>query len=64
MRLDHPRLGNVEAIGMGVPIQFSATPARLDEPAMDLGAANEEIYRGLLEMSEEELALLRAARVI
>jgi formyl-CoA transferase len=64
MRLDHPRLAGIEAIGMGVPIHFSETPVRLDEPAMDLGAANEQIYRGLLGISEDELASLREARVI
>lgn len=53
-----------KAIGTGVPIHFSATPVRLDEPAMDAGAANAKVYRGLLGLSEEELASLRAARVI
>ena len=50
------------AIGIGMPIRFSATPVRLDQPAMALGGANEEIYGGMLGMSQEELASLRAAR--
>jgi crotonobetainyl-CoA:carnitine CoA-transferase CaiB-like acyl-CoA transferase len=64
MKLSHPRLGRLEAVGMGLPIQFSKTKSQFDQPATELGAANEEIYRGLLKLSEEDLAKLRTERVI
>jgi formyl-CoA transferase len=61
VRLEHPSLGGMEAVGIGLPIQFSATPVRFDRPAMPLGGANEEIYGGMLGMSQEAIASLRAA---
>lgn len=64
VRLEHPSLGGMEAVGIGMPIQFSATPVRFDRPAMPLGGANEEIYGGMLGMSQEAIASLRAAGVI
>lgn len=64
VKLSHPRLGALDAVGMGMPIQFSKTKAQFDQPATELGAANEEIFKGLLKLSEEDLAKLRAERVI
>ena len=64
VKLSHPRLGGLEAVGMGLPIRFSKTKSQFDRPATELGAANEEIYKGLLKLSEEDLARLRADRVI
>lgn len=64
MKLEHPNLANIDAMGMGLPIQFSRTPAQFDQPAQALGEANEEIYRGLLKLSEAELAQLREQGVI
>ncbi|HSW18987.1 MAG TPA: CaiB/BaiF CoA-transferase family protein [Ramlibacter sp.] len=63
VRLEHPDLAK-DAMGMGLPIKFSQTPAQFDEPAQALGAANEEIYRGLLQMSQEQLRQLRDDKVI
>ena len=64
MRLSHPDLGRLDAVGMGLPIQFSETPSQFDRPATALGSANEEVFLGLLGMGQEELAQLRADRVI
>lgn len=64
MNLQHPDLGPIDAVGMGLPIQFSKTKGQFDQPATQLGAANEEVYGELLKLSKEEIAELRAARII
>jgi crotonobetainyl-CoA:carnitine CoA-transferase CaiB-like acyl-CoA transferase len=64
MKLSHPKLGSISAIGMGLPIQFSRTPSQFDRPATDLGSANADIYGGMLGMSAEEIAGLRSDGVI
>ena len=46
VRLEHPGLADVDAMGMGLPIKLSQTPVQFDQPAQELGAANDEIYRG------------------
>jgi len=64
--LEHPGLtaGGAAVMGMGLPIHFSVTPVRFDQPAQALGAANDEIYRGLLKVSDEELRQLGEQGVI
>jgi len=64
--LEHPCLeaNNTMAMGMGLPIQFSVSAASFDQPAQALGAANDEIYRGLLGLSEAQLTQLRTEGVI
>lgn len=62
--LEHPALRGVKAVGMGMPIQFSRSKARFDQPATAVGAANDEILGGLLELSQAEMATLRADGVI
>ncbi|CUB01540.1 CaiB/BaiF CoA transferase family protein [Comamonas thiooxydans] len=64
--LVHPGLeaSGTVAMGMGVPIQFSETPASFDQPAQALGEANEAIYCDLLKLSGAELQQLRAQKVI
>ena len=64
VKLEHPGLDGVEAMGMGLPIKFSQTPVQFDQPAQELGAANDEIYRGLLKLQEDRLQQLRDAGVI
>lgn len=64
MNLSHPRFGPVDAVGMGFPIQFSATPSQFDQPAMALGEANQEIYGGLLNLGPQELGALREMGVV
>ncbi|MES2974805.1 MAG: CoA transferase [Pseudomonadota bacterium] len=63
-RLAHPRYGDVNAVGCGLPIQFSASTAQFDQPTMELGTSNDDIYRGLLNLSPGEMSDLRSARVI
>ncbi|MDX1379648.1 MAG: CaiB/BaiF CoA-transferase family protein, partial [Xanthomonadales bacterium] len=44
--------------------KLSATPGRTDWPGPALGAFNDEIYRGLLGLTEDELAALSRSGVI
>ena len=64
--LEHPGLAasGTVAMGMGLPIQFSESPVCFDQPAQALGEANDDIYRGLLKLTEAELAQLREQGVI
>ncbi|AET94118.1 L-carnitine dehydratase/bile acid-inducible protein (plasmid) [Burkholderia sp. YI23] len=64
VKLEHPGLAEVDAMGMGLPIRFSKTPAQFDQPAQELGASNDEIYRGLLKLPDERLQRLRDEGVI
>ncbi|WP_198968771.1 CaiB/BaiF CoA transferase family protein [Xylophilus sp. ASV27] len=64
VRLEHPGLADVDAMGMGLPIKFSETPVQFDQPAQELGASNDEVYRGLLNLSQEQLQQLRDQGVI
>jgi crotonobetainyl-CoA:carnitine CoA-transferase CaiB-like acyl-CoA transferase len=62
--LEHPRFGSTGALGMGLPIHFLECEAKFDQPATELGAANNEIYGGLLKVPKDELDALRAEGVI
>jgi len=64
--LVHPGLAasGTSAMGMGLPIRFSASPAGFDQPAQALGESNESVYRDLLGLSEPELRQLRDKGVI
>ena len=64
VELQHPQHGPVGAVGMGLTIQFSATPSQFDQPAMPLGGANEDIYSGLLGLSAEELDRLKLQGIV
>lgn len=64
VKLSHPSLGALQAYGMGLPIQFSKTPSQFDEPAQELGAANQQVYCELLGLSSDELSELRAGGVV
>jgi crotonobetainyl-CoA:carnitine CoA-transferase CaiB-like acyl-CoA transferase len=64
MKLRHPSVGEIDAVGMGQPIHMSGSSVQFDQPATDLGAANQEVYGGLLGLSQPELEALRSARVI
>ncbi|AXF22830.1 CoA transferase [Burkholderia pyrrocinia] len=64
VKLEHPGLADVDAMGMGLPIKLSQTPVQFDQPAQELGAANDEIYRGLLKLPEDRLQQLRDQGVI
>ena len=49
---------------MGLPIRFSGSHAQFDQPAMELGVSNDEIYRKLLNLSDDELAGLQTSGII
>ena len=61
-RLPHPLAGEVPLIGN--PMKFSGTPIEHEVPPPMLGQHSEEILRGMLGMSAEEVARLRAAGAI
>ena len=64
-KLDHPKMdGSMTAYGIGNPIQFSKAHAQFDQPAQDLGAANDDIYGRVLNMSAAEIAALRKDGII
>ena len=60
--LPHPLAVEVPLIGN--PMKFSGTPIRNELPPPVLGQHSEEILRGLLGMSAEDVARLRAAGAI
>jgi len=62
IRVLDPDLG--EAVIQNVVPKFSATPGSVDHLGPGLGEHNEEIYRGLLGYSEEQLDQLREAGAI
>ncbi|MGE4339138.1 MAG: CaiB/BaiF CoA transferase family protein [Pigmentiphaga sp.] len=62
--LVHPRYGEMGAFGMGIPIQFSHAHVALDQPAVELGDSNEDVYGSLLNLSTSDLAQLREAGII
>lgn len=64
MNLEHPVYGVLGAVGMGLPITFSETPSQFDQPAMPLGAANVDIYSGLLGLSLDEISRLEREGVV
>jgi crotonobetainyl-CoA:carnitine CoA-transferase CaiB-like acyl-CoA transferase len=64
VKLEHPHMGDLEAMGMGNPIKFSKANAQFDIPAQELGQANAEIFGGLLKMPKAEIDALRSAGVI
>ena len=64
MNLEHSQFGSVGAVGMGLPINFSKSKSQFDQPATELGAANEQIYGEMLRLSKEEIDELKTAGII
>jgi formyl-CoA transferase len=62
VRLAHPVLGDI-AMQNVVP-KLSETPGEVRWVGPELGQHNDEIYRGVLGMTDERLAALRAAGVV
>ncbi len=62
LTIDHPDTGPHPYVGF--PFKLSATPPRVRLPAPSLGANNDDILRGVLGMTEAEVAELRDAGVV
>jgi crotonobetainyl-CoA:carnitine CoA-transferase CaiB-like acyl-CoA transferase len=62
--LVHPKFGPIDAVGPGVPLTFSDAKVGFDRPAGALGAYNEEIYGGLLQLDAAALKALKEKSVI
>lgn len=62
IRVAHPEFGDLAM--QDVFPRLSGTPGRVRHPGPALGEHNDEIYRGLLRLDEEEVARLRDAGVI
>jgi crotonobetainyl-CoA:carnitine CoA-transferase CaiB-like acyl-CoA transferase len=59
IELDHPAAGKVPLVRS--PMRFSATPVEHERPPPLLGQHTDEVLRDLLEMSDGEIAKLRAS---
>jgi crotonobetainyl-CoA:carnitine CoA-transferase CaiB-like acyl-CoA transferase len=65
VELAHPVHGRTaDVFGPGVPIVFSATPARMEAASSPLAAHNAEIYGELIGLDEATLARLREEHAI
>ncbi|GAA3447609.1 CaiB/BaiF CoA transferase family protein [Planomonospora venezuelensis] len=62
VRVPHPDFG--ELAMQNVTPRLSATPGGVRSPGPALGLHNDEVYRGLLGLGDEEMARLRAEKVI
>ena len=62
VEFDHPEIGKVPLIGN--PIKLSKTPVEIRTSAPALGEHNEEIYRDLLGLSQQELHKFKQEGVI
>lgn len=62
VHLPHPKLGSIPV--PGVPFKLSASPGTVESLGPELGQHNDEIYRGLLGLSETDLSELHAEGVI
>ncbi len=63
--LEHPALGALSGVhAQGFPIKLSESPGGYERPAPLIGQHNDEIFGGLLGMTESEIDGLRAKGVI
>jgi crotonobetainyl-CoA:carnitine CoA-transferase CaiB-like acyl-CoA transferase len=62
IELDHPTAGRVSLVAS--PMRFSATPLEFGLPPPILGQHTEEILRSVLEMSDADIARLRADGIV
>lgn len=62
VEVDHPRLGKIKMPGI-VP-KFSETPGSIRNIGPDIGANNEEILKGLVGLTDEEIKELEKDNVI
>ena len=59
VKMDHPRAGAVRVVG--VPIRLSETPGSVRTPSPSLGEHTETVLSDILGMTQDEIAVLRAA---
>lgn len=62
--LQHPKQGEIGALGMGVPIHFSSCKSGYDQPAPEIGQHTDEILHSILDLGDGELAELRKKSII
>ncbi|MCZ7528747.1 MAG: CoA transferase [Acidimicrobiia bacterium] len=62
--VEHRGGGFDECRVYATPWLLSATPARVHRPAPALGAHNDEVFRGLMGLSDDEIAALTEAEVL
>ncbi|MPZ61005.1 MAG: CoA transferase [Propionibacteriales bacterium] len=62
VKVAHPQFDDLAM--QGVFPRLSETPGRVRHPGPDLGDHNDDVYRGLLGLADEEIARLREAGVI
>ena len=60
--VEHPELGKLRT--HNTPLKLSRTPAKAERAAPELGEHSEEVLKGLLGMTDEEVARLREEGVI
>ncbi|MCF8081923.1 MAG: hypothetical protein K9M96_02415, partial [Deltaproteobacteria bacterium] len=61
---DHPVSGNTGLRVAGFPVKFSESEAGFERPAPYCGEHNEEVYKELLGLSDEELEALKEENII
>ena len=62
VEIDHPEVGRRPVAGL--PARFSAMPALAYRPAPCLGEHNDQVLRGLLHLSAEDVQRLHGAKVV
>lgn len=60
--VEHPTAGTMKLVGP--TIKFSKTPSKVDKAGPMLGQHNDEVFKGILGMMDEELNQLKEAKVI
>ena len=62
VELAHTQLGSIPV--PGVPFKLSTSPGKVEALGPELGQHNDEVYRGLLGLSDSEVGELQANGVI
>ncbi|NPV92703.1 MAG: CoA transferase [Firmicutes bacterium] len=62
VEVEHPTAGTMKLVGP--TIKFSKTPSKVDKAGPMLGQHNDEVFKGILRMTDEELNRLKEAKVI
>jgi crotonobetainyl-CoA:carnitine CoA-transferase CaiB-like acyl-CoA transferase len=64
MRVDVPHSAGVDAPGLASPLRFSDTPVTYDKAAPTLGEHTEQVLGALLGKSADDIAALRARKIL